>query len=122
MGLQKLVTDTGEELIVLSRRDYDALLARAGDEEAEDRMTLVLAAEARAEEPLPDTVSAAVLNGENLLKALRIWRGLTQADLAHRVGINQGYLSELENRSKMGTHDTLAKLAEGLDVPNGWLI
>ena len=122
MGFQKLVTDTGEELIVLSRRDYDALLARAGDEDAEDRMTLVLAAEARSDEPLPEAVSRAILNGENLLKALRIWRGVTQSDLAHRVGINQGYLSELENRSKTGTPNTLAKLAEGLNVPKGWLI
>jgi hypothetical protein len=39
------------------RRDHDALLARAGDADAEDRMTLIVAAEA----PLPESVSAAIL-------------------------------------------------------------
>ena len=121
MGIQTLMTDKGEELVVMSRRDYDALLARAGDEDAEDRMTLLLAAEGRTESPLPDPVSAAVLNGDSLLRALRAWRGVTQADLSARAGINQGYLSELEMRSKTGSAETLSKLAAALDVPEGWL-
>jgi hypothetical protein len=49
MKLQILRTDQGEELVVLSRRDYDILLARLGDEEAEDRMTLKLAGDVRRE-------------------------------------------------------------------------
>ncbi|MGQ0484986.1 MAG: helix-turn-helix domain-containing protein [Hyphomicrobiales bacterium] len=121
MGIQILRTEDGDELIVLSRRDYDALLARAGDEDAEDRMTLIVAAEARAEAPLPESVSAAIFAGDSCLKALRSWRGLTQAELAKRSGINQGYISEIENRSKTGTAETLSKLAEVLDVPAGWL-
>ena len=121
MGVQKLLTEAGEELIVLSKRDYDALLAHAGDEDAEDRMTLLLAAEARAEEPLPERVSAAILGGDSVLKALRSWRGVTQAELAKRAGINQGYLSELENLAKSGSTETLDRLASELDVPRGWL-
>ncbi len=103
------------------RRDHDALLARAGDEDAEDRMTLVVAAEARAEAPLPESVSAAILAGDSCLKALRTWRGLTQAELAKRSGIDQGYISEIENRGKTGMPETLARLAGALDVPAGWL-
>jgi hypothetical protein len=61
MTVQTLTTESGDELVVLSRRDYDALLARRGDEDAEDRMTLILTAEARAEEPLPEAVSPAIL-------------------------------------------------------------
>lgn len=122
MGVQSLITETGEELVVLSRRDYDALLARAGDEDAEDRMTLLIAAEARAEEALPESVSAAILNGDSVLKALRSWRGLTQAELSKRAGVNQGFLSEIETRTKAGSAETLSRLAEALDVPKGWLI
>jgi hypothetical protein len=48
MAPQFLRTETGEELVVLSRREYDALLASLGDEEAEDRMTVLLAAEVRS--------------------------------------------------------------------------
>jgi hypothetical protein len=43
-----ITTDAGEELVVLTRREYDALLARLGDEEAEDRMTVLLADEVRS--------------------------------------------------------------------------
>jgi len=121
MTVQTLTTESGEELVVLSRRDYDALLAQLGDEEAEDRMTLVLAAEARAEAPLPELVSTAILKGDSVLKALRNWRGLTQVQLAEAAGIGQGFLSELEARMKTGSAETLTKLAQPLDVPVGWL-
>ena len=121
MTVQKLITESGEELVVLSRRDYDALLARSGDEEAEDRMTLILAAEGRAEAPLPESVSTAILKGDSVLKALRNWRGLTQVQLAEAAGIGQGFLSELEARMKTGSAETLTKLAQRLDVPVGWL-
>ena len=42
-----ITTDGGEELVVLSRREYDSLLARLGDEDAEDRMTVRIADEVR---------------------------------------------------------------------------
>ncbi len=45
MKPQFLKTEAGEELVVLSRREYDSLLARLGDEEAEDRMTMRIAEE-----------------------------------------------------------------------------
>jgi DNA-binding XRE family transcriptional regulator len=121
MTVQTLITESGEEFVVLSRRDYDALLARSGDEEAEDRMTLILAAEARAEAPLPELVSTAILKGDSVLKALRNWRGLTQVQLAEAAGLGQGFLSELEARMKTGSAETLTKLAQRLDVPVGWL-
>lgn len=121
MTLQTLVTAAGEELVVLSRRDYDALMAQLGDEEAEDRMTLLIAAEARGEAALPAAVSTAMLKGDSLLKALRHWRGQTQAAVAELAGINQGYLSELETRAKTGSPETLDKLALALEVPRGWL-
>jgi DNA-binding Xre family transcriptional regulator len=122
MGVQIIKTEAGEELVVLPRRDYDAMLARLGDEEAEDRMTLVLAAEARAEAALPEEVSRAVLEGDSLLKALRKWRGLTQRQVAASAAINQGYLSELESGAKAGAAETLQALARALDVSPSWLV
>ena len=75
MKVQTIETERGDNFVVLRRRDYDALLARAGDEDAEDRMTLLIAAEARGEQPLPESVSAAILRGDSVLRALRNWRG-----------------------------------------------
>ena len=122
MGIQLLKTESGEELIVHNRREYDALLARAGDEDAEDRMTILLAAEARAETPLPAPVSELILNGHSTLKALRVWRGVTQSDLAAKSTVNQGFISEIENGAKAGAKETLQKIALALDVPEGWLV
>ena len=122
MGIQFLKTESGEELVVLNRREYDALLARAGDEDAEDRMTILLAAEARAETPLPAPVSELILNGHSTLKALRVWRGVTQSDLAAKSTVNQGFISEIENGAKAGARETLQKIALALDVPEGWLV
>lgn len=121
MNIQVLKTEDGSELVVMSRREFDALLARAGDEDAEDRMTLLLAAEARAHAPLPPQVSAAILAGESIVRAFRKWRGRTQSQLAADSGINQGYLSEVENGTKNATPETLAKIAKALDLPEGWL-
>jgi DNA-binding XRE family transcriptional regulator len=121
MTIQTIKTASGEELVVLSRREYDALLAQLGDEDAEDRMTLLIAAEARGEAPLPASVSQAVLAGEGLLKSLRQWRGLTQAEVSKAAGLAQGFLSELEAGTKSGSAETVGKLALALDVPAGWI-
>ena len=121
MTIQTLKTSSGEELVVLSRREYDALLAQLGDEDAEDRMTLLIAAEARGDAPLPQAVSQAVLAGDGLLKAMRNWRGLTQAELSSAAGLGQGFLSELEAGTKSGSAETMEKLAAALDVPKGWI-
>lgn len=121
MKIQIIETEAGDEMVVMSRRDYDALLARAGDEDAEDRMTVLIAAESRAEKPLPEPVSASVLAGDSVLKALRRWRGQTQVELAQAAELTQSYLSELEGGTKTGSPEALAKLAQALDVPAGWL-
>ena len=47
MKPQLIVTEAGERLVVMTERDYDDLLARAGEEDAEDRMTVRLVEEAR---------------------------------------------------------------------------
>ena len=56
-------------------------------------MTLLVAAGARGEQPLPEAVSSAILKGDSLLEALRHWRGLTQVDLAASAGLTQSCLS-----------------------------
>lgn len=121
LTVQILKTESGGELVVLTRRDYAALLARLGDEDAEDRVTLILAAGARADTPLPEAFSAAVLRGEGVLCALRTRRGLSQMQLAEAASIGQSFLSELEARAKTASAETSANLATTLGVPVGWV-
>ena len=55
---------------------------------------------------LSPEVSARMLKGESLLKALRGWRDITQMQLAFKTGLGQGYLSDLESGRRKGTPET----------------
>ncbi len=121
---QIIRTPSGEELVVLPRAEYEALLDRAdqGGEDADDVAIYdARKAELAAGGVLPSEVSAAILRGESRLKAIRNWRGQTQVYLNSKTGIAQGYLSDLESGRRTGTPETLVKLAQALDVPVEWL-
>jgi hypothetical protein len=121
-GPQIIRTPGGEEMVVLSRAEYEALLERA-DHEAEDADDVAIydARKAIGEGALPPEVSAAILRGESRLKAIRNWREETQLHLSFKTGIGQGYLSDLESGRRTGTPETIAKLAQALSVPVEWL-
>lgn len=74
----------------------DALLAARGDEDAEARMTLILAAEARAEQPLPESGTRDIFKGDSLVKALRHWRGKTQGGLKFELQPNGNNVVRLD--------------------------
>src|SRR5882724_190146 len=121
---QIIRTPNGEELVVLPRAEYEALLERA-DREAEDADDVAIYDARKAELAagggvLPPEISAAILRGESWLKAIRNWCGATQLYLNFKTGIGQGYLSDLESGRRTGTPETIAKLAQALDVPVEW--
>jgi PHD/YefM family antitoxin component YafN of YafNO toxin-antitoxin module len=122
---QIIRTASGEELVVLPRADYEALLERA-DHDAEDADDLAIYDARKAElaagdDLLPQAVSDAILRGYSRLKAIRTWRGQTQRHLHSATDIAQGYLSDLESGRWQGSPETITKLARALDVPVTWL-
>jgi hypothetical protein len=122
---QIIRTPAGEELVVLPRADYEALMSRA-DQAAEDADDVAIYDARKADMAagmrlLPQEVSAALLRGDSRLKAIRLWRNQTQRNLAAHTGIGQGYLSDLESGRRAGTPQTMARLAQALDVPPDWL-
>ena len=122
---QIIRTPGGEELVVLPLADYEALLDRA-DHETEDANDIAIYDARKAELTadgvvLPPEVSAAILRGDSRLKAIRHWRDETQMHLSFKTDISQGYLSDLESGRRTGTPETVAKLAQALDVPVEWL-
>lgn len=124
---QIIKTPDGHELVVLPRAEYDALVAAAAEAEEEaadiaiyDKRIADLAAGRHA--LLPPEVSRAMLRGDSLLKALRKWRGISQIDLSHRLGLAQGYLSDLESRRRQGTPETLVAIAKALEIDPAWIL
>jgi transcriptional regulator with XRE-family HTH domain len=69
---------------------------------------------------LPAEVTAAMLSGDSLLLALRRWKGLTQADMAERTRLAQGYISDLETGRKTGTVETADAIAAALGTDAAW--
>jgi ribosome-binding protein aMBF1 (putative translation factor) len=123
---QTITTPSGEELVVLSRADYDRLLAMTA--EAEEDLADVSAYDAAVADlaagsasPLPAELSALLLKYKSRLAAARRWRGMSQAELAVKVGIRQGYLSDLETKRRKGVASTIERLAAALDVPVAWI-
>lgn len=87
-----------------------AALEDAADQRAYD------AAKARGGEMMPASVVDALLDGRHPIKALREWRGLTQAELASKAGIAKLYVSQIETGRRTGTAKTLQAIAAALQV------
>ncbi len=123
MGKSQIIHTDGEDLVVIPRSDYEALLARAGDETSEDAATARIVAAtgakiARGEDvALPAAVWAAIESGEHPVRAIRKYRGLTQMDVAKEAGLRQGYIADIEAGRKTGSATSLKAIAAALDVP-----
>ncbi len=128
MGHVQIVkTPSGDEMVVIPKAEYDALL-RLATEAAEDAADVAAYDAAMAEiaaDPdsrLPAEISGLMLKGDRLLAAIRKWRGLTQVEVAASAGIAQGYLSDLEAGRRHGSVETLRSLAKAMNVPESWLV
>ena len=62
-----------------------------------------------------NAIELGILYGDNI-KRIRQTKGMSQDILSERAEISPGFLSEIENHKKIGTFDTLAKIAEALEV------
>ena len=50
------------------------------------------------------------------IQELRRIRGISQEDLAHRAGINRGYMGKLENAKYAASLDKIEAIAEALKI------
>jgi DNA-binding XRE family transcriptional regulator len=111
MGKPQIITSpSGEELVVLPRRDYedlvDALAARKVD----------AALAAGREELLTAEETAALVAAPTPLAFWRKKRGKTQSQLAAEIGVSQNFLSDLERGKAKGDVALFGKLARRLRV------
>src|SRR5687768_6166978 len=100
---QIIQTPSGEEMVVLPRSEYEALL-----DAAEDRDDVVAAERSLARiaagkvELIPDSEVDAYLAAPTPLAFWRQKRGLTQAALAERAGVIESELAEIESGKEEG--------------------
>ncbi len=110
-------TDGTTEMVSIPRAEYDRLRAAAedlADLQAYDRAKAALAS--GEEELISAAYANRLLNGDSPLRVYRDLRGLTQAGLALRAGVNRVTVAEIETGRKQGSIATLRKLAEALGV------
>lgn len=122
MKPQFIKTDGGVELVVLPRKDYEALLARAKDNEDAGTARIIARSNADLKSgldiKLPAQVAEAIAEGQNPLRVIREWRGLTQVYLGEmKTNIGQSTISALENGTRRGTLAVWKQLADVLKVP-----
>ena len=110
MAIQTITSPSEEELVVLSRADYDDLVtsrdhARAVHAVADGRM-----------EAIADADMDAYLAAASPLAFWRKRRGLTQSALAGTAGISQAYLSQIETGERVGDVLLYVRLARTLGL------
>ncbi|MCL6706933.1 helix-turn-helix transcriptional regulator [Pseudomonas sp. R2.Fl] len=113
-------TPNGEEMVVLSRKDYELLMQLVERlEDIEDSLAVKTFEErlARGEEELiPAEFVYRMMDGESPVRVWRDFRGLSAKDLAATAGISATYLSEIESKKKDGSISALKKIARALKV------
>jgi mRNA interferase RelE/StbE len=105
------------EMVTIPREEYDRLRAAAedlADLQTYDRAKAALTA--GEDELIPADYVNRLLNGESPLRVYRDLRGLTQAELSGKAGVNRVTVAEIETGRKQGSVATLRALAGALGV------
>jgi DNA-binding XRE family transcriptional regulator len=119
--LQTITSPSGDELVVITKAEYDILVSRHL-EALEDAIDGLAADEALArlasgeDEALPMSFVARICAGENRVLVWREYRGLSQRALAKAAGVSPGHLSDIEHGRRSGSVDALKRIAAALKV------
>lgn len=99
------------ELVALTPRHYDELIERA-----ENAAAVAAYRRTRKEEAFPAELLDQMLAGETPLRVWRRHRGMTQQELANKIGISKSHLSEVESGKSEFSQSTLRKAAKAMDI------
>jgi DNA-binding XRE family transcriptional regulator len=105
------------EMVTIPKDEY--LRLKALEEDLADFQSvsdIVKRLDAGEEELVPTLVVDRLLDGEQPLVVWRQHRGLTQAELARRSGVNRVQIIDIEAGRKTGSVETLRKLASTLQI------
>ncbi len=112
-------TPQGEDIVILSRAEYDALALGRRDEDAADAAyanNILANIESGTETLLTSEQANQLLSAKTPLAFWRKHRGITQETLSKSIGVAQGFVSAIENGTKTGDVQTLASMARVLAI------
>lgn len=112
----QIIEIAGNRMVVLPEDEYRQLLD--GAEDREDRDAAVEAERRRlsGEDYIPASVMDRLLAGDSPLKVWRQYRGLTQTELASKIGMSKMTVSTMESGSRPGSIKVWRALSEALNV------
>ena len=114
MSKVQVIEKDGERLFaVIPWDDYERLRDAA---EMDADVRLYDEALARDEERFPLELVDRLIARENPIKVFREYRGMTQRQLARKVGVNAAYLSQIETGRRGGSSKVLRAIANALNV------
>ena len=113
MNVQIIRRKGKPEWAVIPYKEYERL--RGAAELAEDAELARRALE-RDEERIPIEVVDRLIERENPVRVWRKYRGLTQQELAKKVGVSPAYLSQIETGKRGGSSKVLRAIASALNV------
>ena len=117
MSVQVIQKNGKPEWAVVPYDTYVKLLEQAEMmEDVRDYDRVKAALEDGDEELVPVSVLDALLENENPVKVWRLWRGLSQHQVAEKAGISATYLSQIESGKRSGTMRVLSSIARSLCV------
>jgi DNA-binding XRE family transcriptional regulator len=115
MSTQIIESNGKPEWAVIPYQDYLQLVEQAEMlQDIRDYDTLKEALEQGNEELVPSQIVYAILDGDHPIRVWREYRGLSQQELAERVGISVPYMSQLENGQRKGSLEVLTAIAKAL--------
>ncbi|MBX3595351.1 helix-turn-helix domain-containing protein [Sphingomonas sp.] len=111
----QIIEVSGHRMAVLPEADYRQLLDML--EDREDVLAAERAEQRRlaGEEYIPLEIVDRLIDGENPVRVWRQYRGLTQAELASRIGVSNMAISGLE-RGRSGSLKLFRSIANELRV------
>lgn len=99
------------EFVALTQQHYEELIERA-----EDAAAVAAFRKTRNEEAFPAELLDRMLEGEKPIRVWRQHRGMTQQELATKIGISKSHLSEVESGKGELSLKTLRAAARALDI------
>lgn len=70
----------------------------------------------------PESVAISLINGENPIKVFRGYRGLSQIELANKIGVDLSCISKIETCDTIALDSTVKAISTALDVDANLLI